>query len=57
MNVIGWSPTIQPHTETGAGTMTYDEQRHEIDAETIILGLGYVTGLLVLIAWVALSFF
>ncbi len=33
--------------------MTYDEQRIELDAETIVLGIGYATGLIVLIGWVA----
>ena len=34
--------------------MTYDENRNlDIDPATIILGLGYATTLIVLIAWVA----
>ncbi|MGB5335990.1 MAG: hypothetical protein WBN07_10260, partial [Woeseiaceae bacterium] len=39
------------------GTMMFDEQQHGIDAETVILGLGYFAGLLILIAWVALNLF
>lgn len=31
----------------------FDEQKHEIDAETVILGLGYLAALLVVIAWIA----
>ena len=30
----------------------FDEQK-QIDAETVILGLGYLAGLLVVIAWIA----
>ncbi len=37
--------------------MMFDEQQHGIDAETVILGLGYFAGLLILIAWVALNLF
>jgi hypothetical protein len=33
--------------------MTYDEQRPELDAATIVLGLGYATTLIVAIGWVA----
>ena len=33
--------------------MTYDEQRSELDAVTIVLGLGYATTLIVVIGWVA----
>lgn len=35
--------------------MAYDKQRQEIDAETVILALGYAAGLLILLAWLALS--
>ncbi len=31
--------------------MTYNEQKLEIDATTIVLGLGYMTSLLVLVGW------
>ena len=31
--------------------MTYDEQKLEIDAAMIIMGLGYATSLLVLVGW------
>lgn len=31
--------------------MTYDEQKLEIDAAMILIGLGYATSLLVLIGW------
>ncbi len=31
--------------------MTYDEQKLEIDAAMILMGLGYATSLLVLIGW------
>ena len=33
--------------------MTYDEQKLEIDAPMIIMGLGYMTSLLVLVGWMA----
>ena len=33
--------------------MTYGGQKLEIDASTIVLGLGYVTTLLVLLGWMA----
>jgi len=33
--------------------MTYEEQKTELDSITIILGLGYATSLIVIIAWVA----
>ena len=33
--------------------MTHNDRRHELDAETVILGLGYVIGLLILVGWVA----
>jgi hypothetical protein len=33
--------------------MTYDHERPELDAELIILGLGYATGLLVIVGWIA----
>ena len=33
--------------------MTYDEQNLELDAQMIILGLGYATSLIVAIGWVA----
>ena len=33
--------------------MTYDEQNQELDATMIVLGLGYATGLLALVSWVA----
>lgn len=33
--------------------MTYDEQNQELDPTMIVLALGYATGLLVLIGWVA----
>jgi len=33
--------------------MTYDHERPELDAQMIVLGLGYATGLLVIIGWVA----
>ena len=31
--------------------MTYDEKKLEIDAATIVMGLGYATSLLVPIGW------
>lgn len=33
--------------------MTYHNQKLELDSQMIILGLGYATGLLVAIGWVA----
>jgi hypothetical protein len=33
--------------------MTYDEQKQDLDATIIILGLGYASALLVVIGWVA----
>jgi len=33
--------------------MTYNEQKPELDAQMIILGLGYATSLIVAIGWVA----
>jgi len=33
--------------------MTYDEQKLELDAQEIILGLGYATSLIVTIGWLA----
>lgn len=36
--------------------MAYKDERYELDAETVVLGLGYVTGLLIIIGWVATSF-
>jgi len=33
--------------------MTYDEQKLEIDATMIVLGLSYATSLLVLVGWLA----
>jgi len=33
--------------------MTYDHERPEPDAQMIILGLGYATGLLVIVGWIA----
>jgi len=42
------------HSHTEIEKMTYDENRNlDIDPATIILGLGYATTLIVLIAWVA----
>ncbi len=35
--------------------MTFDEQKLELDPTLIILGLGYASGLLVIIGWVATS--
>ena len=31
--------------------MTYEEQKREIGAATILMGLGYATSLLVLVGW------
>lgn len=33
--------------------MTYDEQKQDLDATIILLGLGYVCALLVAIGWLA----
>ena len=33
--------------------MTYREERKDLDAETVILGLGYAAVILVLLGWVA----
>lgn len=33
--------------------MTYHEERQELDAQTIILGLGYATALLTIVGWIA----
>jgi len=33
--------------------MTYNEQKQELDPRTIIMGLGYVTSLLVAVGWIA----
>jgi len=33
--------------------MTSDEQKLGLDSETVILGLGYATSLIVAIGWVA----
>jgi hypothetical protein len=33
--------------------MTYEEQNQELDPTMIVLGLGYATGLLMLVGWVA----
>jgi len=33
--------------------MTYDDQKLELDATMILLGLGYATSLLVLVGWLA----
>jgi hypothetical protein len=33
--------------------MTYREERHNLDAETVILGLGYAAAILMLLGWVA----
>ena len=33
--------------------MTYKEERQHLDAETVILGLGYAAALLILLGWVA----
>lgn len=33
--------------------MTYHEERQELDAQTIILGLGYATALLTILGWIA----
>lgn len=33
--------------------MMYNKQRLDIDARMIIIGLGYLAGLLVLLAWTA----
>lgn len=33
--------------------MTYHDERQNLDAETIILGLGYATALLILVGWIA----
>ena len=33
--------------------MNYREQKLDIDAATIVLGLGYATSLLVLVGWMA----
>jgi len=41
------------HYKPGAGIMTYREERHNLDAETVILGLGYAAAILVLLGWVA----
>ena len=50
----GHSATIQSHTTCyGTEIMTYDHERPELDAQMIILGLGYATGLLVIVGWVA----
>jgi hypothetical protein len=34
-------------------TMTFNEQKQEIDAQMIILGFGYATVILVAVGWVA----
>ena len=42
------------HSQTEIEKMTYNENQNlDIDPATIILGLGYATTLIVLIAWVA----
>jgi hypothetical protein len=33
--------------------MPYDRERPELDAEMIVIGLGYVTGLMVFVGWIA----
>mgnify|MGYP001815285349 FL=1 len=33
--------------------MTYKEELQNLDAETVILGLGYATAILILLGWVA----
>ena len=42
------------HSHTEVEKMTYNENHNlDIDPATIILGLGYATTLIVLVAWVA----
>lgn len=48
-------PTHERYISKGAEPMTYNEQQHELDAETVILGLGCAIGLLVLIGWIVTS--
>ena len=53
-----FSPRIRDdsisHSHTEIEKMTYDDNRNlDIDPATIILGLGYATTLIVLVAWVA----
>jgi len=33
--------------------MTYDDKKRELNAQMIIMGLGYLTSFLVVIGWVA----
>jgi hypothetical protein len=33
-------------------TMTFNEQKQEIDAQMIVLGFGYATSILVAVGWV-----
>jgi len=44
--------SISPNIERDR-KMTYDEQKHDLDATIIILGFGYASALLVVIGWVA----
>jgi hypothetical protein len=33
--------------------MTYKDELQNLDAETVVLGLGYATAILILLGWVA----
>jgi hypothetical protein len=33
--------------------MTYDDKKRKLDAQMIVMGLGYLTSFLVVIGWVA----
>ncbi len=48
-----WSILQSHQLHIGNETMTYNEQKLELDPELIILGLGYATSLIVAIGWVA----